>query len=83
MFFKIKFKFFLGQTFQLKRLPSSSRPTHLRNHFTFSSSMKTLTLNKKTYNFLKVIYNILMPISFGPTVNLIEIPRVPLEHKFK
>jgi hypothetical protein len=25
----------------------------------------------------------MMPMGFGPIVNFIEIPRVPLEHKFK
>jgi len=45
--------------------------------------MRTSTFEKKTYKKSKFFSNKLMPISFGIVVNLIEIPRVPLEHKFK
>ncbi len=73
---------FFKQTFQPGRLSSSSRRTHLGNHFTFSSSVRTQTFEKITYKKSKAFFNKLTLKCFNSTINLIETSKVPLEHKF-
>jgi len=45
--------------------------------------MKTYALKKRTYKMFKALFNRLMPMGSNRTVNLIEIPRLSVEHKFK